>query len=760
LLRRNAIFVDSARTIVKSGPARHERFEPHAVRVGMRQFDFASAMAVTSRESGRGCSEAPIRPGLIEAVVAARERPALAALLPDFTIAPRVPRAETGRVSGIVALSRSRHQGPARRRALALGAPRLLLGPGLLRAPPAWGELARALTATAHVTTGPNSPADFLDPCRLLLTRGWETPELLVRAANGRRVIVSRRLGGQWWNSGSISGLPRREGFVLMLAGESGGLGANGAPSRPILAGMLAAALVEHEARQVVILAPEMVGRLNPPAGFLSDAAARGCTVLTRPVDLWEAVERAACVYAAGGETGFLALLAGVKTRCFVDSFYAGWGLTVDAPAVPPKPVRRTVDELFAGACLVATRYLDPYRLKSTSFEDTLDVLEAWRSIEAANRRISVCVGMSFWKRRQVQYFLRSSERAPAFRRGMRSALRKAATRPGSAIAVWASRTPAGLAAAAAQRGFPLIRVEDGFIRSVGLGSDFMPAASLVIDSRGMHFDPSVRSDLETLLAVTEFDSRLIERARVLIAALVARGITKYNLGQNAVSIAWPGGQTRLLVPGQVEDDLSVRLGGGGISGNLDLLARVRADNPAAFILYKPHPDVEAGHRLGKIPDSAANRFADIVIRDVSTAALFGEIDELHTLTSLSGFEALLRRKRVVTYGRPFYAGWGLTIDHAQPKRERRLILEELVAGALILYPRYLDPVTRLPCGPELIIERLEDPELWRPGPLVLARRLQGLLARQWDERAGKIATAPATWRRRFRRNESGAQES
>ncbi len=120
-------------------------------------------------------------------------------------------------------------------------------------------------------------------------------------------------------------------------------------------------------------------------------------------------------------------------------------------------------------------------------------------------------------------------------------------------------------------------------------------------------------------------------------------------------------------------------------------------------------------------------------MRDRSTAALLADIDELHTLTSLAGFEALLRRRRVVVYGRPFYAGWGLTADLASADRGRRLALEELVAGALILYPRYLDPVTRLPCPPEIILERLDAPELWRPGPLVIGRRLQGMLARRWS---------------------------
>ena len=160
----------------------------------------------------------------------------------------------------------------------------------------------------------------------------------------------------------------------------------------------------------------------------------------------------------------------------------------------------------------------------------------------------------------------------------------------------------------------------------------------------------------------------------------------------------------------------------------------MRRDDPDAFILYKPHPDVLAGHRKGAVPESEARCFADAIIENVSTAALLDRIDEVHTMTSLAGFEALLRRRRVVVYGRPFYAGRGLTEDRLPFDRGRRLSLDELVAGVLILYPRYLDPLTRLPCGPEVIIERLDRPELWRAGPLVWARRLQGGLVRRLAE--------------------------
>jgi capsular polysaccharide export protein len=588
--------------------------------------------------------------------------------------------------------------------------------------------------------TGPNSIADTLNANRVLATHGWESSELLARAAYLRGEIASRRLGGMWWNSGRDPDLPREGKYVLITPGGSH---RSGSDPFPLLRAMLATALAETPPHQVVFAAGSCLGSRGFPAGFLRLAADRGCTILTGAVDVWEVLSRAGCVYTTGDETGFIGLLAGAKIRCFGNSFYSGWGITADEPGVLRKAFRRTIDEVFAGACLMATRILDPYCQKPIAFEDALEIVDGWKKVEAVNRSIAVCLGMSFWKRRQVREFLRSHAGTPVFRRTTDAALAVARQRGGS-IAVWASRAPTRLVEAAEQCGIPLFRVEDGFVRSVGLGSDFMPTASLVLDHRGMHFDPSVRSDLERLLLETEFDAALIERARELIARLVARGITKYNIGAPAPLMEWRPGKRRILVPGQVEDDLSVRLGGAGITRNIDLLACVRAANSDAFIAYKPHPDVEAGHRRGRIADNVAADFADIVIRDVSTAVLLDEIDELHTLTSLAGFEALLRRRRVVVYGRPFYAGWGLTTDLAEIHRGRRLTLEELVAGALILYPRYLDPVTRLPCGPELVIERLADSELWRPSLLVAARRIQGLLARRWSEILGRSSKPSA----------------
>ena len=87
--------------------------------------------------------------------------------------------------------------------------------------------------------------------------------------------------------------------------------------------------------------------------------------------------------------------------------------------------------------------------------------------------------------------------------------------------------------------------------------------------------------------------------------------------------------------------------------------------------------------------------------------------DELHTMTSLAGFEALMRGKPVVTYGLPFYAGWGLTEDVQKcERRTRKRTLDELVYMTLIAYPRYLDIDSGEYMTPEMMVLRLQEQRL------------------------------------------------
>jgi capsular polysaccharide export protein len=69
-------------------------------------------------------------------------------------------------------------------------------------------------------------------------------------------------------------------------------------------------------------------------------------------------------------------------------------------------------------------------------------------------------------------------------------------------VQVWASREDDLLAPACARaEGRPLSRVEDGFLRSRGLGARLVPPLSLVQDDLGIYYDPTQESRLERLIA-------------------------------------------------------------------------------------------------------------------------------------------------------------------------------------------------------------------------------------------------------------------
>jgi capsular polysaccharide export protein len=323
--------------------------------------------------------------------------------------------------------------------------PFAMLDQGLLRAPPRRRAVLPCLSAVALAVTGPRSPADRLDPARVLASRGWESPALMQRAQAACRALTAARVGGAWWLANPRE-LSSGEDYALVVLAEPPVAGSNAAPAEYALAAMLDAALAENPPERVVILAP---GRTK--SGLLSAklaaAAARGARVIAGGIDPWAAVEYAAQIYSAGGEIGFLALIAGRPVAAFGRSFYTGWGLTGDAADLPQQGTR-TLDEVFAAYCLIATRYRDAFRNRPASFEDTLALLAEWRRIELANRRVAVCVGMSFWKRRRVADFLRSTAGTPAFHRtagGAVATARRASAAEPRAIAVWASRMPPGL---------------------------------------------------------------------------------------------------------------------------------------------------------------------------------------------------------------------------------------------------------------------------------------------------------------------------
>lgn len=458
-------------------------------------------------------------------------------------------------------------------------------------------------------------------------------------------------------------------------------------------------------------LLPQQIGIVPGAAGATaSDIQGQRLPACCDP---WALVAQAHAVHAAADDE--LALIAGLMD---VPLF----GL--DGVQVDPAMLRMTVKRRLAAA-----RYRDCFTGAPTDAGTVIMQLADWRRHLDGNRGISAASGMAFWKREAIGHFLWDGLETPPFlsaRRGLRRARQH-----GGAVAIWPSRVPPETIAAAAAMGVPVARVEDGFLRSRGLGAALHPPGSVVVDRTGIYYDARAVSDLETLLATHAFPQSLVDRAARLRQRVCAAGVTKYG-PEAGQMIGLPPERRSVLAVGQVEDDLSVRLGGAGVDGNLDFLARVRRAEPDAWIVYRPHPDVQAGHRKGHLPDASVLAHADAIDTGAPLMELVQAVDDVHVLSSLTGFEALMRGCAVTVHGMPFYAGWGLTRDLAKAngRRGRQLSVDQLVAATLILYPRYIDPVTRLPCGPEVMVERMANgstpPVTW----LIRLRMIQGKLRR------------------------------
>ncbi|MDO5370957.1 capsular polysaccharide biosynthesis protein, partial [Paracoccus sp. (in: a-proteobacteria)] len=428
------------------------------------------------------------------------------------------------------------------------------------------------------------------------------------------------------------------------------------------------------------------------------------------PVSPWRLVGDAAGVYAVSSQLGYEAMLAGHSPRLFGQPFYAGWGFSADEAPVPRRKGRTSLPALFAATHLLAPVWYDPCRDRLTDLEAAIRQIEAETRAWRQDHQGHLAYGIRLWKRRTI---------AASFGNGRGVRFTR---RPSPAVTLaWANR-----AAEVPQA----LRVEDGFLRSRGLGAELVPPLSLVADARRIYYDPTGESDLERLLAAP-LPPGGRERAQALIARLRDRALTKYNLSGELPPIPRDGRRV-ILVPGQVEDDASIRLGAGAERTNLALLSRTRSENPDALIVWKPHPDVEAGLRPGAVPADRLKGLADVIAAAAPTAALIDAVDEIWTITSTLGFEALIRGRAVTTLGAPFYVGWGLTRDlgPVPGRRQPRIDLETLVHAALIAYPRYRDPVSGLPCPVEVAADRLSDPRLTSHGPgLRWLSKLQGGLS-------------------------------
>lgn len=414
------------------------------------------------------------------------------------------------------------------------------------------------------------------------------------------------------------------------------------------------------------------------------------------PISLLQVVEK---VYCVTSQMGFEALMLGKTVITFGVPWYAGWGLTDDRHSAIAKlksaqrRTKRNLLALFYAAYFSYSRYINPNNGERGSIFDVIDYLHRVKTLNDQLRGDLYCVGMSLWKQAVIKPFFKLPSCHLHFVRSQKK-LEKRPLAPNSRLLVWGNGKPE-LLAFAQQHNLTILRMEDGFIRSVGLGSNLVAPISLVLDDLGIYFNALIPSRLEYILQYQRFSSQDLSIAKKLREYIVTSKIGKYNVGDSFYQRNITTKKV-ILVPGQVEDDASIQTGSLKIKTNLALLEKVRKLNPEAYIIYKPHPDVVSGNRKGAIPSNQVKMLADEVVETANILECIEQADEVHTITSLAGFEALLRYKEVHCYGSPFYAHWGLTKDHAKLKnperRTRKLALEELISAVLVYYPLYIDP--------------------------------------------------------------------
>lgn len=487
--------------------------------------------------------------------------------------------------------------------------------------------------------------------------------------------------------------------YVLVVDQTAGDLSlVHGAANADSFRQMLQAAREENPGTQILLKThPEvMAGRKKGHFDLAQLQGDRQVDLLGEDAHPVRLLENARSVYTVTSQMGFEALIWGKKVRTFGRPFYAGWGLTTDHLPPPARRSAATLEQLIYAALVRYARYVHPETRRRCEVEDIIAHLALQREqIERWPERMTA-LGFSRWKHRHVRRFF------PYSRIRFRSRLGK--RDKDTATAVWS--IPATKPDAST-----CLTVEDGFIRSVGLGSDLIPPLSWVADFSGIYFDSSKPSDLEKILQTAKFTPALVARAKSLRQRIADAEVTKYNWGDEQ----WlPPEQARgkdiILVPGQVESDASIRFGSPGIRSNFELLLRTKQSRPEAFVIYKPHPEVVAGRQNCGPDEAKCADIADQVVTRARMGQLLRAVDEVHTMTSLAGFEALLRGKRVVAHGQPFYAGWGLTTDLLPvTRRTRRLALDELVAGALILYPLYISSVSGRYTTPERALDELAN---------------------------------------------------
>src|SRR5690606_18885578 len=196
-------------------------------------------------------------------------------------------------------------------------------------------------------------------------------------------------------------------------------------------------------------------------------------------------------------------------------------GLTGDELAAPARRRPVSLEQIVHAALVDYPRYLDP----EIGERATPERLASWIGLQRRMRgrfpETVYAAGFTRWKKPILRDFLGGSE--------VRYVERASEAPAGATLAVWGHKD------VGPTEGREGVRVEDGFVRSVGLGAAHVRPLSWAMHRVSGAAPERPPLELETILRESTFDEALLARARALRARILETRVTKYNVGGGAV---------------------------------------------------------------------------------------------------------------------------------------------------------------------------------------------------------------------------------
>lgn len=290
---------------------------------------------------------------------------------------------------------------------------------------------------------------------------------LLARARQG--IARLRALDISKYNMHDQGLAPPQAGYVLVVDQTRGDASiAHSGADAARFADMLEAARNEHPTARIVIKTHPETARGYRAGHFGPKDCDSRTEILDANISPWAVLEGAIAVYVVSSQMGLEAILAGHRPQVFGGPFYAGWGLSDDRMALPRRARKLTRAQMFAASHLIAPHWFNPHAGALCSFEEMLDVLQAALRARREDGAGYIAAGMRAWKRGRLQAMF-GANKPLIFMKNTQKAARRA-HKMGRKLMVWGM--------ASAPPGTPVLRVEDGLLRSIGLGADLTPPSA------------------------------------------------------------------------------------------------------------------------------------------------------------------------------------------------------------------------------------------------------------------------------------------